>query len=289
MEKIPDSKIEGDESIEIQKQRIREYVFEKCLVTGVPSDFLEECLGEDGFGDIGLENLGYLLSLPYHLKKMRDDGITHLVISATSSIPYGFILKGLDIEIYPEQDHLHFSIYSTKATAEAQQRQIEKIQDFLKAERSPIIGVFDECASSFEGSQYNKRRTVSEIQTDIEKILSITVKGRYGTDTVYPIYYKGKIRLECSQHGDEGKVLNNLNVFSALDKDGRGNILTDNITTFELERGYKRVQSGAEGIANIDTCYRLADIARVNYLANPNSEWNPFVVENRKRFWKNQL
>lgn len=267
------------------------------LVAGVPDSLLLESLNTDKEG-WDMRQLGFLLSLPYHLKKMRDDGITHLLLSATSSIPYGFILKKLDRLIYPDQEPIKFLIYSThiKAKGKGKIWQNNKFKKYFEGKPNAIIGVFDECASSYEKSAFNKRNTVTNMQTGIERLLQVKVRGRYGTDTIYLAMRNSELLIKSSEYGDEGK---GQGLFSREEyneeqklKSRQRNIFTSNPWDLEAkghtnskipDKGYARIEKGSSGLDFVKRLRDLAEIAYTNYSSNPNSIWDPFDERIRRR------
>jgi hypothetical protein len=248
-------------------------------------------------GHWSLEPLSHLLALPFHLKKMREDGITDLVISASSSVPYGFMLKEIDRLMFPDEKPINFYIYSTKVDEDGEKFQNNKFINLFKHKKDAIIGVFDECASSNENSDYNKRTTVTKIQKGLETIISNPVRGRYGTDSVFPTLSVNGLQIHGSRNGDEGKGWG-LYKFpthdDAYDEHGRplesdGNIYRtwpkyhSHEDGYKKEikktykRGYYRVASGRAGLDKIERLRGLARAAFINYSSNPHSIWDPAI------------
>lgn len=284
---------------ELMRGRFKQFAEgNKKIFSGVPSDLIETTLKVNSLG-WSLEQLGHLLSLPYHVKKIKEDGITHLLLSAAASVPYGFILKELYRFMYPDEKQVEFLIYSTKVTKEGKEQQDKKFTEYFSKQPDAVIGTFDECAVSYEESYTNKRGTAAKIQEEIESLLNVVVKGRYGTETIFPEYRPENFKkdrmetliLKPSLRGDEGK---GAGLFKGKTDWGRfrgkygeisgdhGNIFTSKSVVADRfnapigSKGYARIKKGREGIDFINKLRGLAKIAFDNFTENPDSIWNPF-------------
>jgi hypothetical protein len=298
MKEFVDLTIKSQEKVtelaEANKARLKEFARQRGLLEGVPDELFEQCVlaWEKG---ANLVELGHLLSLPFHLKKMRDDGVTDLVLTPASSIPYGFILKGIDEKLYPDLKRLGFIICSAKVTGEEAEHQAEKIRNYFANKKDYVVGVFDEVLSSRpESGHWNERSQAMKVQKILEDVLGQKVRGKYGTDTVYPrINANGELGFSHSQHGEEGKTLQPINIFSKVHgKNGVGYVQEGKyvdghtqieVTEKELNQGYVRIKHGTQGMLDIDLCYKLANIVAANYSANPNSDWDPLTS---KKWWQ---
>jgi hypothetical protein len=273
-----------DEIKELEKKRTRDFIKSNPdMFYGVPNEIINSIIESEYFS---FRDLGYLLSLPYHLKKIRDDRVTHIVASATSSIPYCNLLKKLDELLYPDKEKIKFLICSVKVSGKGKEEQDNKFIEYFSNQKDVRVGAFDECASSDIHAKHNKRHTVTAVKNYLEKLLSIKVTGRYGVDTVFPSAGPGhQFTAGTSSYGDEGSgncltfmsdLIENdkttekgkpLNIFGTV-YDNKWNIIDP--------AGYRRKAKGKEGLRRIEKLERLAGIAYENFSHNPDSIWNPF-------------
>lgn len=261
------------------------------LFYGVPEQALDSLsqphsYGPLSYGKLGMKEISTLLALPYHLQKMREDRVTDIVASATSSVPYCILLKELDVLLHPEEQQIKYVLLSTKAKGEGLEQQNAKLLNYFRNRSDARIGAFDECASSNEHSGYNTRPTVSIVADIIEELAQTQVVGRYGVDAMFPTFVSGKeVSLDTRGYGDESKgvgLFAMINLLSETPLEDKVRLkLFDSLERWEIQKmidtiGYERKEHGQQGLEIIKKLKMLADIAYRNFTHNSDAIWNPF-------------
>ncbi len=303
-----------------EERRLIGFLEDSNSLDKVPVNTLENIFGSENV-EWGVRELSHILSLPHHLRKMREDGLTHVVFSATSSVPYVFALKELDKLMFPGQERIKFLMYDThndngrknfrgflSDNPASETSDIKRLEDYFKKQAEVRIGVFDECASSF-GGRFNKRNTVSNIQNKLTTILpEESIVGRYGTESSYPgINKDNQLAMYHTEHGDEGKgdiMTGEKNIFFREEGIvrwviGSGNpVVSSKVNDGAFQKGAKSFEGdecemvpfrgdvwryrGKKGLRKIEAYKRMARVAHENYLSNPNGVWNPDINKARE-------